>query len=229
MNLYKKKGEKMKRKILLIVLALFLTANISLSKNASPSIIKALQKKLEVKQNSDITFIGRWSLKNNMQLIEIKGMQLKGVRISKIDANITTGKTKIILTLQDLKDSFLAKNQNIKSINISFKKGNLVCVTGKVELATGLVTIKLEGKFFLKNKQISYTVTKASMGIIPVPKGLVNTLLKRTNPVFKLNKLGKFSSYLYLQHIKYEGDQVILYGSKSESVSDNSNSNNDDE
>ncbi|BDU49762.1 hypothetical protein [Haliovirga abyssi] len=140
------------------------------------------------------------------QEISLIGVNVDGIRVDKIYTNLLSQKSEVVILKKDLETAFLAKNKDIKEINLTIGKDKLIA-KGKVSLLGIIMSVYLEGEFILNdNQELEFDIKKAKVnGIIGVPKKIIEGFKKRLNPIFKLKKFG---IPLYVSKIIFEKDKI---------------------
>lgn len=171
----------MKKIIILLIFAMFATSIF-----ADLDIEEYKQK---LSKNPDIDSIEK--IDSTTKGLILTGVVIKGVRVHRMDTNIERKTSEITIMKQDLINAFMAKNKDIKEIDITFAEDKIV-TKGSVMLLGMLMDVNLEGMFYLTPKgEIVYDIKKATVNnFIAVPESIVSDFRKRINPVFRLDDVG---------------------------------------
>lgn len=140
--------------------------------------------------------------------IVITGVEIKGVRIHKIETNFERRTSEAVIMKDDMINAFKRKNKDIKTIDCFFKD-DIIRTKGSIILLGVLMNIEMEGRFYINDKQeLIYEIKKAVVnGMVSVPDNIIAPIRERINPVFKLQKL---EVPMYMTKVVSGEDRLIL-------------------
>ncbi|TDT70580.1 hypothetical protein EV215_1130 [Hypnocyclicus thermotrophus] len=140
--------------------------------------------------------------------IEITGLVYDKVRFNKIIIYDHKEKqqNKLELLTKDLEKAFLERNNDIKEIKIQTQNNNIL-IEGKANVLSGIFKITLIGTFYIQNNEIYFDIKKGKVGVIAVPKFIVESFKERLNPFFKAEDL---NLDIIINKIKFKKDKIII-------------------